>query len=109
MISCQIRTQINAACPHNASTPSSTHDTFGLINLMNDTEPTRVQPKGDELLEMPILRCDRDFPLATLKAFETQAHKLIDGATRGIPGSALKVADTISRRWLVRSGNEHLS
>jgi hypothetical protein len=76
---------------------------------MNDTEPTRVQPKGDELLEMPILRCDRDFPLATLKAFETQAHKLIDGATRGIPGSALKVADTISRRWLVRSGNEHLS
>jgi hypothetical protein len=75
---------------------------------MNDPHPIRILAKDTELLDIPVLRCDRDFPLATLKAFETETHKLIDGATRGVPDSALKVADTISRRWLTRSGNEHL-
>ena len=55
---------------------------------MNDTEPTRVQPRSNELLEIPILSCDRDFSLATLKAFETEALMLIVRATRGVPTSA---------------------
>jgi len=63
----------------------------------------------DSLVEIPVLDCDQGFPLATLKAFETKAHKLIDGATKGVPHNALKVADAISRRWLVKSGNAHLS
>ncbi len=63
----------------------------------------------DALREIPLFRSSPDFPLATLEAFADEAHALIDGATTGIPQSALHLADRISRRWLVKSGNTHLA
>ena len=47
--------------------------------------------------------------MATLEAFSAEARALIDGATDGVPASALKLADRISRRWLIKSGNAHLA
>ncbi len=47
--------------------------------------------------------------MATLEAFRPEARALIDGATAGVPASALKLADRISRRWLIKSGNAHLA
>lgn len=63
---------------------------------------------GAELPEIPLLRCGPDFPMATLTAFDGEARALIAGATAGVPARALAVADRISRRWLVKSGNTHL-
>lgn len=63
---------------------------------------------GAELPDIPLLRCGADFPVATLAAFEGEARALIAGATAGVPSRALEVADRISRRWLVKSGNMHL-
>lgn len=61
------------------------------------------------LPEIPLFQCGPDFPFATLAAFDAEARALIDGATAGVPLSALRVADRISRRWLVKSGNAHLA
>lgn len=63
---------------------------------------------GADLPEIPLLRCGADFPMATLAAFEAEVRALIAGATAGVPSQALQVADRISRRWLVKSGNGHL-
>lgn len=67
----------------------------------------RVENRG-ELPALPVFATGPDFPMATLKAFEEHAHRLIDGATKGVPRRALKIADAVSRRWLVKSGNAHL-
>lgn len=61
-----------------------------------------------ELPEIPLFRCQEAFPTATLEAFEDRAHALIDCATVGIPKGALQLADQVSRRWLLKSGNAHL-
>jgi hypothetical protein len=68
-----------------------------------------IDNAGDVLPEIPLFRCGSDFPLATLEAFADEARALIDGATTGIPQSALRLADRISRRWLAKSGNAHLA
>lgn len=61
------------------------------------------------LPQIPQLRCGTDFPAATLTAFPEKAAELMTGATASVPTSALKLADQISRKWLVKSGNAHLA
>jgi len=61
------------------------------------------------LPEIPVFACGRNYPLATLRAFEREAHALIDGATQNVPATALKIADGVSRRWLAKTANPHLS
>ena len=75
---------------------------------MSETRSDRTRRTGDDLPEIPVVCCGRDFPLATLTACTAEAHALIDGATAGVPPSVLKLADRISRRWLAKSDNAHL-
>lgn len=58
---------------------------------------------------IPVLEVGANFPMATLLADEPRAHTLLDQATHRIPRAALKAADAVSRRWLIRSRNAHLS
>lgn len=67
----------------------------------------QVTPRT-ELDAIPVLDCGPDFALATLAAFEPQAHALLDVATKGIPGIALRQLDAVSRRWLWKWSNRHL-
>lgn len=76
---------------------------------MTEIQAPHRATASTELPQIPVFPCGPDFPVATLAAFETEARALIDGATTGVPLSALRVADRISRRWLVKSGNAHLT
>ncbi|MFY0610763.1 MAG: hypothetical protein JXQ99_04485 [Hyphomicrobiaceae bacterium] len=76
---------------------------------MIETSSINTRPLNHDLPHIPVLSCGPDFPMATLVAFTTEAHALISGATKGIPPSVLKLADRISRRWLIKSGNVHLT
>lgn len=62
----------------------------------------------DRLPDIPIIETGPDFPMATLIADEARAQSLLDLATHGAPAPALKVLDSISRRWLVKWKNKHL-
>ncbi len=64
--------------------------------------------KNAALPQIPVLETGTDFPFETLVAEEERAHRLLNLATHGAPGSALKVLDSISRRWLVKWKNPHL-
>jgi hypothetical protein len=66
------------------------------------------QPRAEPRPDIPWFRCGPDYPMATLEAFEDFADRLIAGATRHIPAPALRAADAVSRRWLVRAGSTHL-
>ncbi|MEL6374519.1 MAG: hypothetical protein AAFR04_11185 [Pseudomonadota bacterium] len=61
-----------------------------------------------ELPAIPVVRTGANFPLETLQAERARAMALLDAATRGIPKSALRVADRLSRIWLRRHANPHL-
>jgi hypothetical protein len=60
------------------------------------------------LADIPVLDCDRDFPLQTLTAHLDRAHDLMDLATARVPPSALRQLDRVSRAWLVKWNNAHL-
>ncbi|MGH1419742.1 MAG: hypothetical protein ACRBCJ_12860 [Hyphomicrobiaceae bacterium] len=65
-------------------------------------------PDVSKLQQIPLIETGSDFPLTTLMAEEQRAHALLDLATHRAPASALKVLDSISRRWLVKWNNRHL-
>jgi hypothetical protein len=65
--------------------------------------PVRILPS------IPVLETGPDFPMATLAADEARAHALLDGATRLVPKTALRSLDAVSRRWLEKWSNAHLS
>ena len=60
------------------------------------------------LAEIPVIDTGSDFAMATLEAFPSHVAELIAGATKHIPRQALRAADAISRRWLVKSGHAAL-
>lgn len=60
------------------------------------------------LLPIPVHDVGPRFPLETLDLERARADALIDGATRGVPRSALKALDAVSRRWLARQDSVHL-
>lgn len=68
--------------------------------------PERPTPKT--LPSIPVLATGADFPMATLVAETARAHLLLDGATRGVPRTALRALDAVSRRWLTKWDNAHL-
>jgi Linear amide C-N hydrolases, choloylglycine hydrolase family len=58
---------------------------------------------------IPVISAGPDFPVTTLVAELPRAHALLDLATKGVPLRALRVLDQVSRKWLVRNTNAHLS
>lgn len=58
---------------------------------------------------IPVVDTGRDFPLATLMQHKAKTHALLDIASRRYPQRALKALDQVSRAWLVRWDNSHLS
>jgi len=60
------------------------------------------------LSEIPVTDIQRSIGLETLEAHEVRAHRLIDAATRGVPKTALKALDAVSRKWLTRWNNAQL-
>lgn len=61
------------------------------------------------LPSIPVLECGSDFPVRTLTAYQDRAHALLDLATAGVPVTALRQLDRLSRAWLVKWENAHLS
>jgi len=60
------------------------------------------------LKPIPVHDVGPEFPLATLELEEARAHALIDGATHGVPRTALRALDAVSRRWLAKQDSIHL-
>ncbi|MGE0055732.1 MAG: hypothetical protein AB7S74_16145 [Hyphomicrobium sp.] len=58
---------------------------------------------------IPVIETGTDFPIATLVRFRPRANDLFNAATRGYPSRALTLLDKVTRAWLVRHGNAHLS
>jgi hypothetical protein len=49
---------------------------------------------------IPVLEVEGDWVIAALERSLPRLHALLDLATRRVPGSALRLADAASRRWL---------
>lgn len=64
---------------------------------------------ADALATIPVLDTGPAFPMETLEREEGRAHLLLDAATRVAPRRALGGLDTISRRWLAKWNNAHLT
>lgn len=67
-----------------------------------------IDAMQNKLPEIPVTEIEGLLGVETLKAHERRAHKLIDEATRGVPRTALKALDAVSRKWLVRWNNAQL-
>jgi hypothetical protein len=61
------------------------------------------------LPDIPVIECGADFPVQTLVAHLDRAHALLDLATARVPVTALRHLDRLSRAWLVKWENAHLS
>ena len=61
------------------------------------------------LARIPVVETGPDFPMRTLELEEARAHLLLDAATRVVPQRALGGLDAISRRWLAKWNNAHLT
>ncbi len=71
------------------------------------TPACEVEPM--HLLEqIPVYDVGVGFPLETLELEAARADALIDGATAGVPRSALRALDAVSRRWLAKQDSAHL-
>ena len=70
--------------------------------------PVSVDVTASALPAVPVLETGRDFALATLQADPKRAQNLFDMATAKVPSAALKVADRVSRQWLLRWQNDYL-
>lgn len=57
---------------------------------------------------IPVHNVGAAYPLETLELETARANALIDGATRGVPRSALRALDAVSRRWLAKQDSVHL-
>lgn len=57
---------------------------------------------------IPILDLAQDWPVTALDRLPEHAHALLDGAQGRVPDTVLRVADSISRRWMVRAGSPAL-
>lgn len=55
-----------------------------------------------ELATIPLLDLGHDWPVAALDAELARAHALLDTAARRFPTFAVRLADSVSRRWLAR-------
>ena len=67
------------------------------------------RPASSELLKpIPVHDVGPAYPLETLELEQARANALIDGATRGVPRSALRALDAVSRRWLAKQDSAHL-
>ena len=55
-----------------------------------------------DLREIPLVDVGADWPLAALDAELGRAHALLDEGSGRVPAFALRLADSISRRWLAR-------
>ena len=58
---------------------------------------------------IPVLDVGEDYALATIELARERVDALLDAATAYIPTVVLRLADRVSRRWLVHSGNPHLA
>ena len=64
---------------------------------------------SDARVAIPVLETGPNYPLETLTAHLDRAHHLLDLATQRVPASILKQLDKVSRAWLVRWENAHLT
>ncbi len=64
---------------------------------------------GGILPAIPVIETGRDFPIQTLMQHKTRAHTLLDIASRNYPVRLLQTLDRVSRAWLVRWDNAHLT
>ncbi len=62
-----------------------------------------------DLPEIPVIETGQDFGYDTLVAAERRAHRLLDLATAGVPRTALRTLDAVSRRWLRRHNQPQLA
>lgn len=62
-----------------------------------------------QLPEIAVLEAGLHWPLETLETATRQVHALLDEATAHYPAAILRVGDAVSRRWLARTKNPHLS
>lgn len=69
----------------------------------------RATAATPDLVTIPVIDTGPDFALETLQRAEDRIRHLMTVATRRAPAPALKVGDTISRNWLVRSRNPYLA
>lgn len=69
----------------------------------------RADRQADAALRaIPVVDVGPEIGLATLEADAARAQALLDVAARGVPNLALKLADSVSRLWLKRSGHPYL-
>jgi hypothetical protein len=61
------------------------------------------------LPRIPVIDTGPDFSLATLRACGDRTHALLNAASNRYPKSVLLALDKVSRAWLARWSNEHLS
>jgi len=61
------------------------------------------------LPDIPFLEVGRRIGLETYEQRPAIAHNLLDAAAAGTPRFGLKLADTISRAWLARTGHPYLA
>ncbi len=67
------------------------------------------RPGSTQLLEpIPVHDVGPEFPLETLELERARADALIEGATQGVPRTALRALDAVSRRWLAKQDSVHL-
>jgi hypothetical protein len=64
---------------------------------------------GGILPSIPVIETGRDFPVQTLLHYKARAHTLLDIASGRYPVRLLTALDKVSRAWLVRWDNAHLS
>lgn len=62
-----------------------------------------------QLPAIPVIETGRDFAITTLMHHRDRAHALLDEASGRYPVRALKALDQVSRAWLARWDNAHLS
>ena len=60
------------------------------------------------LVKIPVHDVGPAFSLETLELERARADALIEGATRGVPRTALRALDAVSRRWLAKQDSVHL-
>lgn len=67
-----------------------------------------IGPMEHSLPEIPVTPVAGEIGIVTLEAHIRRAQRLIDTATRGVPKSALKALDAVSRKWLSRWNHAQL-
>jgi hypothetical protein len=76
--------------------------------IQRETMPRFTARRVPELARIPVIDTGPSFALETLKADPRRASLLFDAATRRVPLRALRLLDSVSRRWLAKWDNAHL-